>query len=74
MGYSHTTEIKAYLHKHDVFSWSQALPAQATSPLSAEHAGWEYLDSMCTAGMLFAESKYRQLRMGKTNCSPIDTP
>jgi hypothetical protein len=69
--FRYTTELKAYLNKHDLFSRLQALQEQTTSPLSAEDAAeWEYLDSMCTTGMLTAESKCRKLRMGEIPWSP----
>jgi hypothetical protein len=54
--FRYTTELKTYLNKHDLFTRLQALQQQITSPLSAERAAeWEYLDSMCTTGMLTAE-------------------
>ena len=69
--FRYTTELKAYLNKHDLFSRLQALQEMTTSPLSAEHAAeWEYLDSMCTTGMLTAERNCRKLRMGEISWSP----
>jgi hypothetical protein len=64
-------ELKGHLHKHGLFSRSQALQEQITSPLSAEHtAEFEYLDSMCTTRILFAKKKCRKLRMGEICWSP----
>jgi hypothetical protein len=67
----YTTELKAYLNKHDLFSRLKTLQELSTSPLSAEQAAeWEYLDSMCTTGMLNAERNCRKLRMGAISWSP----
>jgi hypothetical protein len=69
--FRYTTELKASLNKHDLFSRLQALKQQITSPVSAEHAAeWEYLDSMCTIGMLTVERNCRKLRMGEISWSP----
>jgi hypothetical protein len=69
--FRYTTELKAYLNKHDLLSRSQALQQQITSPLSAEHAAeWEYLDSMCTSGILNAKRNCRKLPMGTISWSP----
>jgi hypothetical protein len=59
--FRYTTELKAHLDKHGL----QALQELSTSPLSAEAAAeWEYLDFMCTTGILTAERNCRKLRMG----------
>jgi hypothetical protein len=69
--FRYTTELRAYLNKYDLFSRVQALAAQITVPLSAAQATeWEYLDSMCTTGMLTAERNCRKLRMGEIPWSP----
>jgi hypothetical protein len=69
--FRYTTELKAHLDNHDLFSRLQALQELITSPLSAEAAAeWEYLDSMCTTGMLTAERNFRKPRMGEISWSP----
>jgi hypothetical protein len=69
--FRYTTELKAYLNQYDRFSRLLALQEQTTCPLFAEHAKVsEYLNSMCTTGILTAERNCRKLRMGAIPWSP----